>query len=62
MSWHFSMHERCTFFVLNFTAASRTHNDLARAMFASSRFHAQQETHSSTTAFYMVGRIMRGVK
>jgi len=62
MSWHFSMHERCTFFVLNLTAASRTHNNLAHALFASSRFDAQQETHSSTIAFYMAGRIMRGVK
>jgi len=56
------MHKRCTFFVLNFTAASRTHNDLAHAMFASSNFDAQQETHSSTTAFYITEKIMRGVK
>jgi len=62
MSWHFSMHERCTFFVLNLTAAIRTHNDFACVLFASSRFDAQQETHSSTTPFYMAGRIMRGVK
>jgi hypothetical protein len=56
------MHERCTFFVLNFTAASRTHNALVPAMFASSRFDDQQETHSSTTAFYMAERILWGVK
>jgi hypothetical protein len=62
MSWHFSVHERCTFFVLNFTAASRTHNDLASVMFAPRRFDDQWETHSSTTAFYMAERIMRGVK
>lgn len=48
---HFEMYERLTFFIVTFTTASSTCNDLAPIMLASPRLGPQKENHSRPHVF-----------